>query len=192
MPTLRESLIDRIASDYESPVGSLSSHRSDQDERLLARLRATIERLDPADADLLELYYLRGCRQRDIAQLFGVTQPTICSRLQTATERLRLALAVPVLDESEVRRDVAGVLDVLSTDILVRYLRTGNQTWVARELGRRQQLVRHRLIRARARLDAAGLDHLVRALDGLFAGYGRMWRGEPWRGARARSGAVID
>ena len=47
------------------------------------------------EADFVELYFFNHKTQTDIAEIFKVSQPTVCYRLQRATARIRFVLSLP-------------------------------------------------------------------------------------------------
>lgn len=115
----------------------------------IEQVRDIMESLPPREADFVDLYYFRRLKQTDIAALFGVSQPTVCYRLQRATARIQFLLQLPRVEESDLRGDLAGFLaDPLDVEIMMLMWTTTCQSVVAKTLGVSQGLVRHRFLRA--------------------------------------------
>ena len=105
--------------------------------------------LPEREADLIELYYLHGKRQAEIADIFGVTQAAISYRLARGIHRIRFLLSIPQVTEEELRRDLGEVFpQKLDVDILVGMWETTCQSEVALRLKLTQGRVRHRFFKA--------------------------------------------
>ncbi len=86
-----------------SPSGALAQRR---DVRQLIHALRTI----PVDAQVvLELYYWEELPVRDIADIVGVAEGTVMSRLYRARDKLNRALAASTDDEGLVGRTAAGL-----------------------------------------------------------------------------------
>jgi DNA-directed RNA polymerase specialized sigma24 family protein len=124
-------------------------------------------RLPPREADLVQLYFVDGKRQADLAVMFSVTQAAISYRLARAITRIRFLKSVPVFTEEDIRRDLSEALACVPTsaifhpwprsatidvDILCGIWRTSCQSETAETLGLTQGRVRHRFHRAVATL----------------------------------------
>lgn len=145
---------------------SLDEHMNEESEERLARVRGILDRIPPREADFVDLYYFRQKRQTDIAGIFGVSQPTVCYRLQRAAERIRFLLQLPDFDVESARVTIAGILpDPTDVDIMIRMYETTCQSEVAKTLGVSQGFVRHRFIRSIARIRAAGHANIADMFD---------------------------
>lgn len=122
--------------------------------KLLERVREVMDKLPPREADFVELYYFKKLKQTDIAEIFGVSQPTVCYRLQRAVARIQFLLAVPDASTDELDAVMRNILtDPLDVRIMVLMYETTCQSEVAKQLGVSQGLVRHRFIRSITRLE---------------------------------------
>ena len=130
-----------------------SSVMTVESRRRLDRVKVIIESLPPREADFIELYFFKHLKQTDIATIFGVSQPTVCYRLQRATSRIQFQLSLPDIDYVKMMKDLAGFLsDTLDVKIMKLMFETTCQSEVANRLGVSQGLVRHRFIRSTKRL----------------------------------------
>lgn len=128
--------------------------------KLLEKVRAVMPMLPPKERDFVEMYFFRHRRQTDIAYIFGVSQPTICYRLQRAASRMKYLLSLPSVEEGEIERQMRAFLaDPLDVKIMVLMYETTCQSEVASILNQEgkwgtvsQGLVRHRFIRTINRL----------------------------------------
>lgn len=145
---------------------SLDEHLNEESEERLARVKSILDRIPPREADFVDLYYFRQKRQTDIAAIFGVSQPTVCYRLQRAAERIRFLLGLPSFDETTARPIIEAVLvDPTDVEILFRMYETTCQSEVAKRMNVSQGFVRHRFIRSISRLRVAGHDDLANLFD---------------------------
>lgn len=137
----------------------------------IERVRAVLDQLPPREADFVDLYYFRKLKQTDIATIFGVSQPTVCYRLQRAAERINFLLSLPDLSAEEIQASVAEVLDdPIDIQIMVLMQQTTCQSEVAKQLGVSQGFVRHRFIRSIVKLRSVpGKDTLVTMFDLIAA-----------------------
>lgn len=127
---------------------SFSEELSPESSEKLDQIKEVLNFIPPREADFLELYFFQKVTQTGISQLFGVSQPTVCYRLQKATKRLQYLLGLPTYQLDEIEKDVRGVLtNELDVQIMVLMLKKTCQSEVARELGVGQGLVRHRFLK---------------------------------------------
>lgn len=126
-----------------------SATMSEERQRQLEKVKFIIESLPPREADFIELYYFLNLKQTDIAVIFGVSQPTVCYRLQRATARIQFQLSLPDIDPKVMHKDLKGFLaDPLDVEIMKQMFETTCQSEVASNLNVSQGLVRHRFIRS--------------------------------------------
>lgn len=137
----------------------------------LDRVRAVLDQLPPREADFIELYYFLKIKQTDIAEIFGVSQPTVCYRLQRAAARVRFLLSLPVFEVDQIEANVSEVLsDPIDVKIMVLMYETTCQSEVAKRLSVSQGFVRHRFIRSIEKLRKDGsYDDLVGLFDMVSA-----------------------
>lgn len=156
---MTEDWLSRLTEDDGLAVfGSIFTDPDEDDLRILDRVRNTLDCLPPIEADFVDLYFFRHAKQTDIAGIFGVSQPTVCYRLQRAIQRIKYLLEVPQLDVVKLRSDMKGFLkDPMDVDIMVYMYETTCQSATAKKLGVSQGLVRHRFLRtiaAMAKVDS--------------------------------------
>lgn len=145
---------------------SADEHVNEESEEKLARVRGILDRIPPREADFVDLYYFRQKRQTDIATIFGVSQPTVCYRLQRAAERIRFLLQLPEFDMDSARATIQETLpDPIDVEIMVRMYETTCQSEVAKIMGVSQGFVRHRFIRSIVRIRAAGHTEIATMFD---------------------------
>ena len=104
----------------------------------------------------MELFFFKKLRQTDIAEIFGVSQPTVCYRLKRGASRIKFLLDLPKIDLKKMSADLTTFLgDPLDVQILVLIWETTCQSEVAKRLGVSQGLVRHRFLRAVSKMTAS-------------------------------------
>jgi predicted DNA-binding protein (UPF0251 family) len=136
-------------------MDSIFTEPTEEDLEQIAEVEKVLSKLPPREADFVELYFFRHMKQTDIAQIFKVSQPTVCYRLQRATARIRFLLEMPEVETDTLRKDLAGFLaDPVDVDVMCLMYETTCQSSVAKRLGVSQGFVRHRFIRTIDRLAA--------------------------------------
>lgn len=152
-------------------LDSIFEEPSEEALEKIERVKQIMESLPPREADFVDLYYFRKLKQTDIATIFGVSQPTVCYRLQRATSRIQFLLQLPKVSKAEIETAMRGFLsDPLDAQIMVLMWETTCQSEVAKRLGVTQGLVRHRFIRAVKRMkDNAHLVALASVFDTIAA-----------------------
>jgi len=149
---------------------SIDEYVDAESEERLDQIRDIMCRLPHREADFVELYYFHQKKQTDIAAIFGVSQPTVCYRLQRAAERIRFLMAMPVVDMIAARPRIEGTLtDPIDVEIMYRMHETTCQSEVAKTLGVSQGFVRHRFLRSITRLRAAGHTDIADMFDIIAA-----------------------
>lgn len=160
MPEVQVELVGASPWDFESIFvdiesnsidfleGLLSANHGEEKQTLLDRVQSVVDALPEREADFVELYFFRHLTQTEIAGVFRVSQPTVCYRLQRATDRIRFVLSLPNISSADIRRGVGSYLkDPDDLEIMVKMVETTCQSAVAKQLGVSQGLVRHRFMR---------------------------------------------
>jgi len=134
--------------DSMSYLGSIFTEPTEEDLQKIQKVRNIMDLLPEREADFIDLYYFKKLRQTDIAEIFGVSQPTVCYRLIRAASRIRFLLNLPDVDVNILEAELTGFLsEPLDVRIMVLMLETTCQSEVASRLGVSQGLVRHRFLR---------------------------------------------
>jgi len=134
-------------------MDSIFTEPTDEDLEKIAKVQEILALIPPREADFVELYYFKKLRQTDIAEIFGVSQPTVCYRLTRAADRIKFLLDLPKIDKDELQKTLTGFLaDPLDIRIMVLMWETTCQSEVAKQLGVSQGLVRHRFLRSLNRM----------------------------------------
>lgn len=142
--------------DSFSQMASIFSAPSEESLAKIDRIKGLLDQLPEREADFVDLYYFRHINQTDIAALFGVSQPTVCYRLQRATRRIQFLLQLPDITEPELEQAMDEFLeDPLDVKIMVLMWQTTCQSEAAKKLGLTQGMVRHRFKRAVKKMQAS-------------------------------------
>ena len=135
--------------DLLTTFGSIFTDPDEDDLEVIEKVRKILDQLPVIEADFVDLYFFKHVRQTDIAEIFGVSQPTVCYRLQRAIQRIKYLLEVPKVEASELRSELGRFFsDPMDIDILVLMYETTCQSETAKRLGVTQGFVRHRFIRS--------------------------------------------
>jgi len=127
---------------------SFSEELSPESVEKLEQIKEVLDLIPAREADFLELYYFKKVTQTGISNLFDVSQPTVCYRLQKATRRLQYLMGLPTHNLGDIEKDVRGVLtNEIDIQIMLLMAEKTCQSEVARELGVGQGLVRHRFLK---------------------------------------------
>jgi DNA-directed RNA polymerase specialized sigma subunit len=126
-----------------------SEEISKENESQLDRVRSVLDQLPDREADFIDLYYFKRIKQTDIAAMFGVSQPTVCYRLQRAAARIHYLLKMPEVTLDELQEACVAIkLSEIDMQIMLLMYQTTCQSEVAKKLVVSQGFVRHRFIRA--------------------------------------------
>ena len=146
-------LMNLTSDDVITSFGSIFTDPDEDDLQVIERVRKILDRLPVIEADFIDLYFFRHVRQTDIAAIFGVSQPTVCYRLQRAIQRIKYLLEVPKVEPDHLRSDLKRFFtDPMDIEILVLMYQTTCQSETAKQLGVTQGFVRHRFIRSTKRM----------------------------------------
>lgn len=112
-----------------------------------------LTQLPAVEQDVLVLTEQHGKSQNQIAQILGVSQPTVNYRLKRAKARRQFLSLVPEVSPEEVRH----VMEALGADeqhikIMLLYIEHKSQSEVARTIDRSQGAVRHWLLQGESLL----------------------------------------
>ena len=161
--------IERMFSNEDglSQFPSTTEELSDESKAELEQVKGVLEKIPPREADFVELYFFQRIRQTTIAELFNISQPTVCYRLQRAAARIRYLLDMPHYDPWLMEQDLRGVLsDPKDIQIMMGMVTTTCQSEVAKGLGVTQGFVRHRYFRTIERLKKMhGMEQYVRVFE---------------------------
>ena len=137
--------------------GLPSEEMSEESHAQLDKVREIMDQLPSLEADFLDLYYFRKIKQTSIAEIFGVSQPTVCYRLKRAADRIQFLLQLPVVDPSEMRKRIQPLFaDPQDVEIMILMHETTCQSEVAKRLSVSQGFVRHRFLRSLEKLRKTG------------------------------------
>jgi DNA-directed RNA polymerase specialized sigma24 family protein len=170
---LDPSDIERMFSTEDGLGTYPSAHEelSEDSKVEMSQVKQVLDQIPAREADFVELYFFSKVRQTTIAELFNISQPTVCYRLQRAAERLRYLIDMPVHDIWLMEQDLRGVLtDDTDIKIMLGMIRTTCQSEVAQELGATQGFVRHRYFRTIDRLkQMRGMEQYVEVFEHVAA-----------------------
>ena len=166
---LDPSDMERIFSNEDGLSAFPSTTETLSEESLieLKQVREVLDQIPPREADFVELYFFQRLRQTTIAEMFNISQPTVCYRLQRAASRLRYLIDMPTYDEWLMEQDLRGVLtDPQDIEIMLGMVETTCQSEVAKRMGVTQGFVRHRFFRTIERLKKMrDMDNYVRVFE---------------------------
>jgi len=111
-------------------------------------IRPFLDQIPTREADFLELYFLLGKNQAEIATIFGVCQGTVCHRLKKAVSRIRFLLSLPSVSIRTMERDLSEILNLRDVRIMMGMFTKTCQSQVAEDLGLSQCYVRHRFLQS--------------------------------------------
>lgn len=152
-----------------SYLDSIFEGVSDWGESKMEQVRVAMAQLPITEADFIDLYYFKRWKQTDIANVFGVKQPTVHYRLRRAAKRIRFILEMPEYDPVVLRAYLMNTLkDELNVEILMGVLETTCQTTVAERLNISQGKVRHRFFASMDKIDHEGYKKLFEYVAAHF------------------------
>jgi len=114
----------------------------------LGRILENMSRISPLEADLLELYLLKGVSQAQLGKIFQYTQPNIHYRIARGIQRLKVFINIEMYTEEELRERLGSFFtDRKDIDVLVLIYTHSSQSLVARIIGESQGKVRYRYLK---------------------------------------------
>ena len=111
-----------------------------RDSTFFEDFRPYLERLPPKEYDLIELYYKRGKRQKDIAVLFQVSQGAISHRIARAKERLMFLRYLPKVQDNVLMAKLKPHFPIIDVDIVFHMTKTTCQSKVAKIINEKYKL----------------------------------------------------
>lgn len=150
-------------------MDSIFTEPSKESQRKIEKIREILDQLPARESDFVRLYYFQHLKQTAIANIFKVSQPTVCYRLQRAASRIQFLLQLPDVDSEDVREAMSSFLDN-EDDILIMVLmfETTCQSEVAKRMNVSQGKIRHRYLRTLdAMRDIEGLETYVEVFDAI-------------------------
>jgi predicted DNA-binding protein YlxM (UPF0122 family) len=111
-----------------------------EDLSFFADFEPYLERLPPKEYDLIELYFKRGKRQKDIAVLFGVSQGAISHRIARAKERLQFLKDLPKVSDHMLKAKLRESFEPMDVDIVFWMTQTTCQSKVAKMINEKYHL----------------------------------------------------
>jgi hypothetical protein len=134
--------------DTLASLPSYHEHISKQTKDKIDLVFDYMARINPVEADMLELHLIKGIPQSVIGLIFGYTQPNVHYRITRALERLKVVFQIPFFTEEEIETKLKGFFsnpkDVLVLKLVYLY---SSQSLVAREIGESQGKVRYRFLK---------------------------------------------
>jgi hypothetical protein len=106
-----------------------------QKARLLDRIRTLLERLPPAEQDVIDLYFFKGMSQEVIASLLDVTQQAVSHRMYKAFRRLIFLFNHPDIAPDRLREDMRLLVPPHVLATFCDFAQTSSQAETARRTG---------------------------------------------------------
>lgn len=138
-----------------------SFYRLDESNFHLEDFQPFISKLPQREIDLIDLYYKKNKKQKEIAHFFGVTQGAISHRLSRARKRLAFLRDMPKLTQ-DIREVLEEHFNDFEIDVIIYMIETTCQSRTASLLNDKYRLkekdqmtqvkVRHKFDRAIAKL----------------------------------------
>lgn len=125
-----------------------------------------LHRLPNKEQDMVDLYYFRKKRQKDIARMFSITQGAVSHRLSRARKRLRFLRDMPKVEDRVLLERLSAEFSRMDSDIIYHMTKTTCQSLVAKIVNDKYGLsgqdvltqvkVRHKFFKAIERLRELG------------------------------------
>lgn len=91
-----------------------------------------LHRLPNKEQDMVDLYYFREKRQKDIAKMFSITQGAVSHRLSRARKRLRFLRDMPKVEDRVLLDKLTEAFPAMDADIIYHMTKTTCQSLVAK------------------------------------------------------------
>jgi predicted transcriptional regulator len=139
-----------------------SFYRLDESNFHLEDFKPFISKLPQREIDLIEMYYKKNKKQKEIANFFGVTQGAVSHRLSRARKRLAFLRDMPKLTQ-DIRAVLEDHFTAFEIDVILYMIETTCQSKTASILNEQYKLegrdqmtqvkVRHKFDRATTKLN---------------------------------------
>lgn len=128
----------------------------------LGKIIENMGRISPLEADLLEMYLLKGVSQAQLGKIFQYTQPNIHYRINRGLQRLRVFVNIRIFTEEELRKRLSSFFtDPKDIEVMTLIYVHSSQSLVARLIGESQGKVRYRYLKCVKALEQAPSLHDV-------------------------------
>jgi len=107
-----------------------SFYRLDESNFHLEDFKPFINKLPKREIDLIEMYYKRNKKQKEIAHFFGVTQGAVSHRLSRARKRLAFLRDMPKLTQ-DIREVLEDHFSPFEIDVIIYMIETTCQSKTA-------------------------------------------------------------
>lgn len=121
-------------------------------------------RIPDKEVDMITMYYVKGKKQKEIAEFFDISQGAVSHRLSRAKKRLKFLKDMPKIEVSILQDFLSRIFDDLTVRILISMTQTTCQSLTAIILNDELKLtgvdrltqvkVRHKFLRAKKVLSA--------------------------------------
>lgn len=129
-------------------------------------IKPFLHRLPAKEQDLMDLYYFRQKRQKDIARMFNISQGAVSHRLARARKRLKFLKDMPKVEDRVLLLKLKSLFSPMDTDIVYHMTKTTCQSLVAKIINEKYALneenfltqvkVRHKFFKAIDKLKEMG------------------------------------
>jgi len=149
------NLMERMFSNEDSwaKLPTAPDQLSEETKERMKEIIEQMSRINPMEADMIELHILKGIPQSALGKIFHYTQPNIHYRVNRAIDRIKVLIKIPIFKEeflySELTRYFSDEKDVKVMVLLYLY---SSQSHAARMIGESQGKVRYRFLRCLASL----------------------------------------
>jgi len=124
----------------------------------LSEIEAVLVRIPLREADMVRMYYFHNKEQKDIGQIFNVSQGDVFYRLNRAIKRIKFIMALPSVTQEQMKLDLGPILeDDLHLMIMWGLYETTSQTEVALRAGMTQGKVRYRFLKCLKKIKQCAL-----------------------------------
>jgi hypothetical protein len=115
-----------------------------------------MSRINPIEADMVELHLLKGVSQALLGKIFGYSQPNIHYRIHRGILRLRAYFQIGLYEEDILRKRLSGFFtDAKDIEVVVLVYIYSSQSHVARLMGDTQGKVRYRFMKCLSAMENA-------------------------------------
>jgi len=121
--------------------------------------------LPSIERDIFMMYYLWGFSQSEISSFLGLSQPTICYRLQKGLERLKFRCHLPIFQDEELKTKLLEKVESENAEIAFWFVKTTSQSTVAQKFGYSQGFVRYRIYKMIGEFGEGGEGYLAFLLE---------------------------
>ncbi len=159
--TIDQKIMERVIA---SPIDSdIDDHEADPLD--ISELEPYLNLIPPREVDLIDMYYHKEKKQKEIASFFSISQGAVSHRLTRAIKRLFFIRDMPKIGDRELQNRLKEVFTESDADVVFYMIRTTCQSKTAQIVNKKYRQCNLTQVKVRHKFHRAVLQLSERAKD---------------------------